>query len=187
MCTALVNWTTELAPTINTSLHKLHTYSSVRGQNCSSFMTVCPPPSSGALPWQNHAYPWQPRVATDHTGVWVLWRVSPKVRLGDRVEVLHRDLRLLVPLRHHWWKGGCRPLAGLTTWMALGMKWLNLDILFLLLLLLSNSNDCFEFLGDDVNDCIYLYFMFCMPILHLVALGRCTHNHAGPLVPVLLL
>lgn len=58
----------------------------------------CP---SGALPRPNNVDQGEPRVPADHPGLRLLRRVPAQVRLSHRVEILHRDLRLLVSLRHH--------------------------------------------------------------------------------------
>lgn len=59
----------------------------------------------GALPRPNNFDPGEPRVPADHPGLWVLWRVSPQVRLGHRVEILHWDIWLLISLCYHWRQG----------------------------------------------------------------------------------
>lgn len=56
---------------------------------------------SGALPRPDNFDPGESRVPADHPGLWVLRRVSPQVRLGHRVEILHWDIWLLISLCDH--------------------------------------------------------------------------------------
>lgn len=71
-----------------------------RRRRCCSPACSAPPPS-GALPRPDNADQGEPRVPADHPGLRLLRRVPPQVRLSHRVAVLHRDLRLLVSVRHH--------------------------------------------------------------------------------------
>ena len=54
------------------------------------FAPTLPGPFSG----ENHHPAGEPRVATDHTGVRLLRRMSPEVWQRQCVEVLHRSVRL---------------------------------------------------------------------------------------------
>lgn len=62
------------------------------------------PPPSGAVPRQDNTHKRQPRVPANHAGVRFLWWVPPKVWLHHRVEVLHRDLWLPLPLSNYRWQ-----------------------------------------------------------------------------------
>mmetsp|Transcript_820 Transcript_820/g.1788 ORF Transcript_820/g.1788 Transcript_820/m.1788 type:complete len:213 (+) Transcript_820:1114-1752(+) len=60
-----------------------------------------PPRVEGTISRPHHPHPWQPREPTDHPGLRLLRRVPPQVWQRQRLEVLHRNLRLPFPLGHH--------------------------------------------------------------------------------------
>lgn len=61
--------------------------------------------SSGALSRQDNLDSGKPWVPANHPGLRLLWWVLTQVWLSHRLEILHWDIRLLVPLCYHWWKG----------------------------------------------------------------------------------
>lgn len=61
--------------------------------------------SSGALSRQDNLDSGKPRVPANHPGLRLLWWVLTQVWLSHRLEILHWDIRLPVPLCYHWWKG----------------------------------------------------------------------------------
>lgn len=70
---------------------------------------VCLFVCSGSFPGANHHPAREPRVAADHTGLWFLWRVPEEIRERQRVEVLHRPVRLPATHRAGRWTGGRGP------------------------------------------------------------------------------
>lgn len=50
--------------------------------------------AQGALPRTNHDPARQPRIETDHSSLRLLRRMSAQIRQSERVEVLHRPVRL---------------------------------------------------------------------------------------------
>lgn len=66
--------------------------------SCASFLT-------GPFPRAHHDIAWKPWEQTDHTGVWLLWRVLEEIWQRKRVEILHRPLWLSTPYSPGWWTG----------------------------------------------------------------------------------
>lgn len=66
------------------------------------YLFVC----SGSFPGANHHPAREPRVAADHTGLRFLRRVPEEIRERQRVEVLHRPVRLPAAHRAGRWTGG---------------------------------------------------------------------------------
>lgn len=100
---------------------------------------------SGSFPGANHHPAREPRVAADHAGLRLLWRMPEEVRQRQRLEVLHRPVRLPSAHRTGWWTG--RTSAG---GAALIFTQIRFNSIFFLLQFCSSSSEVPYMFSDSV-------------------------------------